>query len=228
MSINSWWQLGEGTGQRGPTLAVWSIECAFCGEEGHFERVFHGEKRKPGSTKKLNFDVYKCTNCAGFVHVLWSAADNWESLGEGMHAFMVLPWPLSPTPRPSPNISAEMARFWTQAHQSLASEAWDAASVMARSALQLALRENGATGTRLVDQIQDLANKGLLPPPAREWATEVRLLGNDAAHPAPGQVPAEPTDVQQCVDFLDFFLYCLYDLPAKVAEHRARRTQNRP
>ena len=226
MRIRSWWQLGEGSGQQGSELALWMIECAFCGEKGNFERSFHAEKKKPGSDKRLNFDVYRCANCAGYVHVLWSASE--MPFSGGIHDFHVMPWPINPKPRPSPNLSAEMARFWTQAHQAVGSEAWDAASVMARSALQLALREHGATGARLVDQIQDLGVKGLLPPPVREWATEVRLLGNDAAHPLPGQDPPEPHDVQQCVDFLDFLLYCLYDLPAKVAEHRARRTQNKP
>lgn len=99
---------------------------------------------------------------------------------------------------------------------------------MARSTLQLALREHGAKGARLVDQVQDLGSKGLLAPAVREWANEVRLLGNDAAHPGPGQDPPEPHDVQQCVDFLDFLLYCLYDLPTEVAEYRKRRSQPKP
>jgi hypothetical protein len=227
MAINSWWQLGEGAGYDGTDLAVWTVECAFCGEKGNFVRAFHAEKKKPNSDKKLNFDVYKCNNCAGYVHVLWSATEG-AFLGHGLHAFKVLPWPLNPKPSPSPNLSAEMARYWTQAHQSIRNEAWDAASLMARSALQLALREHGAKGKRLVDQVQDLGSKGLLTPAVREWADEVRLLGNDAAHPEPGQEPPKPHDVQQCVDFLDFLLYCLYDLPAEVAEYRERHSQSKP
>jgi hypothetical protein len=227
MPINSWWQLGEGMGANGTDLALWSIECAFCGEKGNFQRAFHAEKKKPNSDKKLNFDVYKCNNCAGYVHVLWSASEG-AFLDRGIHSYYVLPWPISKKPTPSENLSPEMARFWTQAHVSLRSEAWDAASTMARSALQLALREHGANGRRLVDQIEDLAARGLLPPTVKEWATEVRLLGNDAAHPEPGQEPPEPSDVQQAVDFLDFLLYYLYDLPAKVAKYRARRAPKAP
>jgi hypothetical protein len=225
MPITSWWRFGEGGGAIGPTLALWSIECAFCGERGNFERSFHAEKKKPNSDKKLNFDVYKCNNCAGYVHVFWSASEG-AFLDRGTHAFRVLPWPLNPKPQPSSNLSEEMARFWIQAHQSVSAEAWDAASVMARSVLQLALREQNAAGKRLVDQIQDLGMKGLLAPSVCEWATEVRLLGNDAAHPVPGEPPAEPQDVHQCIDFLDFLLYCLYDLPAEVKAYRARRSTN--
>ena len=225
MPIKSWWQLGESAGLPGTSLSLSMIECAFCGERGNFERAFHAEKKKPLSDKRLNFDVYRCINCAGYVHVLWSASEG-AFMDRGLHDFRAMPRPLKSKPSPSGNLSTEMARFWTQAHQSLAAEAWDAASVMARSALQLALREQGAAGNRLRDQIDDLGAKGLLPPALRDWATEVRLLGNDAAHPNPGQEQPHPDDVRQCVNFLDFLLYCLYDLPAEVARQRARRNRD--
>jgi hypothetical protein len=73
--MDSWWELGEGLGDSGNKLDVSRITCAFCGEKGHFSIAFHGEKKKPNSSKRLNFDVYKCDNCSGFVHVLWSARE---------------------------------------------------------------------------------------------------------------------------------------------------------
>jgi hypothetical protein len=56
----------------------------------------------------------------------------------------VFPWPLSGKPEPSPNWPEGMTRFWIQAHDSLGNENWDAANVMARSALQFVARERGA------------------------------------------------------------------------------------
>src|SRR5689334_15624251 len=79
----SWWQLGEGVGHWGSELALHKIECAFCNEAGNLERVFRGTKKKPGSDKRLNFDVYKCNNCAGYVHVVWSASAKDRSLDAG-------------------------------------------------------------------------------------------------------------------------------------------------
>ena len=128
--MDSWWQLGEGVGNRGGELAIYQIRCAFCEERGNFERVFHAEKRKPNSEKRLNFDVYRCANCAGFVHVLWSASE-W---GGDLHSYRVLPWPIG-EPEASENWPAEVQRFWAQAHRSLSTESWDAASVMTGSAL---------------------------------------------------------------------------------------------
>jgi hypothetical protein len=218
----SWWQLGEGHGHDGRDLALYSIECAFCHERGNWQNVFHADKRKPGSDKKLNFDVYKCANCAGYVHVLWSASEG-ALMMHGIHDFKVLPWPLSDKPKPTAHWPQQVQRFWTQAHQSANREIWDAASVMVRSALQLTLREQGATGRTLHDQVNDLADKGVLPPAMKEWATEVRLLGNEAAHPELDQTEANPADIKDILQFLDRLLVYFYDIPAGIQEYRERR-----
>src|SRR5215467_5223450 len=128
MAMNSWWDLGEVSGFHGDSPELRLIECAFCGETGNFTRAFHGEKKKGNSDKKLNFDVYQCGNCMGFVHVLWSAGGSW---GRGLYGMRVLPWPLNAKPKPSENWPEGMHRFWIQAHHSVAHENWDAANVMA-------------------------------------------------------------------------------------------------
>jgi hypothetical protein len=143
----SWWRLGEGIGQRGTQLALYRIQCAFCDERGNWRNVFHEEKRIAGSDKKLNFEVYQCGNCVGYVHVLWSASE--YASNDGLHEYRVLPWPLKATPDASEHWPQLVQRFWTQARQSANSEIWDGASVVARSAMQVALREKGATGRTL-------------------------------------------------------------------------------
>jgi hypothetical protein len=220
--LESWWQLGDWSGHRGTKLALYDIECAFCGERGNWQLAFHEEKKKSNGTKRLNFDVYRCGNCAGFVHVLWSAGD---LIGQGLHSYRVLPWPINQKPKPSQNWPEQVQRYWTQAHQSLSGEIWDAASVMARSAMQVTLRDQGATGRTLKDEIDNLASKGILPPTMKEWATELRLLGNESAHPEVDQTAAAPEDVRDTVHFLDLLLYYLYDLPAQIKQYRDRREQ---
>jgi hypothetical protein len=157
------------------------IECAFCNERGNWNRVFHAEKRKPTSDKRLNFDVYQCGNCAGFVHVIWSAAE-FGSLG-GLHDFKVLPYPLKDKPDPSENWPQQVQRFWTQAHQSENREIWDAASVLARSAMQITLREQGANGRTLKDEIDDLASRGVLPPTMAEGASGYLVASGARSRP---------------------------------------------
>src|SRR5712692_4900424 len=176
--MKSWWELGEGVGYQGDSLSTYDIVCPFCLERGQFAEVFHVEKRKPNSGKKLNFDTVKCTNCAGYVQVVWSAGE----FGGHLHNFRVQPWPLKVGEAPK-HWPAEVRRCWQQAHRSLESESWDAAAVMARSALQATLRQQGAKGNNLKGEINDLASKGILPPLMREWSDEVRVLAADAAHP---------------------------------------------
>ena len=139
--MDSWWELGESRGFQSGGLELWRLTCAFCGEKGNFELAYRGEKKKPNSGKRLNFDVYKCHNCAGFVHVLWSAGE-FNHGTNGLYDYRVLPWPLDAKPEPSENWPEGMKRFWIQAHHSLINENWDAANVMARSALQFVVRDS--------------------------------------------------------------------------------------
>jgi hypothetical protein len=219
--LDSWWQLGELSGFRGNKLELWRITCAFCLEKGNFKLAFHGEKKKPTSTKRLNFDVYQCTNCMSFVHVLWSAQEFPSSM-DGLHGYYVLPSPIGKA-IPSENWPSPVQRFWTQAHESLRVGNWDAAAVMSRSALQFAMRDKGASGAGLYAEIEDLSIRGVLHPLMKDWSHEVRELGNDSAHPDPQAPPTDSQDAQDVVQFLDLLLGYLYDLPKHIGDYRRRK-----
>jgi len=94
---------------------------------------------------------------------------------------------------------------------------------MAGSALQLALRLEGAEGATLSKEVKDLSAKGILPQIMVEWANEVRWLRNPATHPLPGQEETDPKDARDIVRFLDFLLEYLLDLPKRINELRDRK-----
>jgi len=94
---------------------------------------------------------------------------------------------------------------------------------MARSALQAALRDHGAKGRNLKEEIKNLAAQGVLPPLIREWSEAVRLLGADAAHPDADDRGADEADTRDVVAFLDYLLQYLYELPKAIADYRKRR-----
>lgn len=217
--MDNWWSLGNGYGYQGSTLALHRIQCPFCLEEGNFEIEHHAEKKKPNSEKKLNFDTYKCGNCAGYVMVLWSKSEY-----GGLYNYRVLPWVIGKL-KPPDYWPKEVQRFWLQAHESVRNEIWDAAAVMIRSALQIALRLNNAKGKDLRDEINDLATKGILPPIMKEWSDELRFLGNDSAHPEAQQPEKNPEDIKDAIEFLDYLLQYLYDLPKQITEYRNRKTE---
>ncbi len=199
----------------GQELALYDIDCPFCGERGNFATEFHAEKKKPNGRKVLNFDTLKCGNCASFVQVFWSAGDR-------MHDLRVQPWPLKISRAPE-HWPEAIGRYWLQAKKNIQDESWDAAAVMARSALQLALRDFEAKGNNLKAEIDNLAERGILPTIMKEWAHNVRELGNDSAHPRPGQPPTDPRDAGDIVKFLDFFLRYSYSLPKEINEYRERK-----
>ncbi len=58
-----------------------------------------------------------------------------------------------------------------------------AAVIMARAAVQRAVRHREAEGGDLRSEIDDLATKRKITEELKAWAHEVRLAGNDAAHP---------------------------------------------
>lgn len=212
--MDSWWQLGEWSGYDGNNLAMWRITCPFCMESGNFQVAFHAEKKKSNDRKTLNFDTLQCGNCNGYVMCLWSAGDR-------LHSFQVLPWPLKFEKFPE-HWPESVGRYWLQAKRSLVSENWDAAAVMARSAMQVALRQHDAQGANLKQEIDDLSSKGILPPIMKEWSHNVRELGNDSAHPKPDQPPTDSRDAKDIVSFLDFLLEYLYSLPHRISQYRDR------
>lgn len=95
---------------------------------------------------------------------------------------------------------------------------------MARSALQVALRGHGAQGKSLRQEIDDLASQGILPPHMKEWAHELRELGNESAHPDPATGKSSGDDVRDVIEFLDFLLQYLYSLPHAIEQYRQRRS----
>jgi len=212
--MDSWWGLGEWSGYDGEKLALYRITCPFCGEKGNFETEFHAEKKKPNGHKILNFDTLKCGNCASFVQVFWSAGDR-------LHDYRMVPWPLRLDKYPE-HWPEAVGRYWLQAKRNLKDENWDAAALMARSSLQIALREHEAKGGNLKKEIDDLASKGILPPLMQDWAHNVRELGNDSAHPAPDQEPTDPKDARDIVSFMDFLFEYLYSLPKRINDYRER------
>jgi hypothetical protein len=213
--MDSWWSLGEHSGYSGGDLDQSQITCPFCGERGNFAVEFAAKKKRPNGDKVLHFDTLRCGSCASFVQVFWAA-------GYSLHDYRVQPWPLQISSAP-PHWPEAIGRFWLQAKRNIKDENWDAAAVMARSALQVSLRDQGAEGSNLKQEVDDLASKGILPSIMKEWAHEVRELGNDSAHPDPGQRPTSPKDARDVVQFLDYFLEYSYSLPKKINEYRARK-----
>ncbi len=215
--MDTWWELGDHSGYSGSELDVFRLTCAFCRAKGNFSLAHRETKQHADDKNKvLLFDTLKCGNCANFLMVFWSS-------GGSLYDYRVVPSPVGDYEKAPDAWPAEVGRFWLQARRALKRGDNDAASVMARSALQATLRHQQAVGANLRAEIDGLAAKGLLPPVMKEWAHELRLLGNNSAHPDATSAPPTKKDVTDVIEFLEYLLQYLYILPTRIAQYRKRK-----
>lgn len=225
MAIDSWWQFGEGSGHWGSDLALHEIKCAFCEERGNWKLEHHSEKTKPDTRKVLNYDTYQCGNCANYILVFWSAGEHYASgynRADGLHRYMTVPYAIGGWDGEEywPNTAK---RHWKQAHNALNRGDYDAAVVMARSAVQAIMRNKNAKKGDLYHEINDLVGRGVIPNIVGELAHEVRELARPSAHPTEGEEPIDSKDANEIVEFLDVLLEYTYDLPYKINERREKQ-----
>lgn len=218
--MKSWWDFGEDTGLNGSTVDINSIECGFCNQKNGYQTLDHKVKKNSSTGKALTYNILQCENCGNYTFLFWSS--NAHGGRFGRYDYRTLPYPLSQVRAPD-HWPADVQRYWKQAHGSIIANNWDAAALMARSALQCVMREQGAKGKNLYQEIEDLKTRGQLPEIMKDFAEEVRELGNDSAHPKVGMEETTEKDAKDVVEFLDIVLDYLYNLPKKINDYRSRR-----
>jgi hypothetical protein len=103
---------------------------------------------------------------------------------------------------------------WIKAHR--------ACVVMCRRAIQSSALELLAKGGRLIDQIDDLFTKGKITESLKDFAHEVRLTGNDGAHPdKDGLKDVSEPDANDIVEFTREYLHHVYVMPAKLKARKS-------
>lgn len=129
----------------------------------------------------------------------------------------IFPQPLpSPT---DPNVPKELATDLDEAKMCLANHCYRACAVMARRCIQNACMTKGAKSENLVVQVKELTQAGVITKDIEEWATVVRWVGNDAAHP--GKDPVTMEDAHDVLKLAEQFLHVVFVTPALA---KARKT----
>jgi hypothetical protein len=129
-----------------------------------------------------------------------------------------------PNPLPSPtdkNIPDELRKDLDEAKICMSANCYRACAVMARRCIQQACIKKGCKKENLVGQIAELTSAGHITKEIEEWATVVRWIGNDAAHPNGQDVVKE--DAADCLELAEQFLYVLFVTPALAKARRAQR-----
>lgn len=129
-----------------------------------------------------------------------------------------------PTPLPEPtdpNVPAPIRADLDEAKLAHSVGCYRASATMSRRVVQLACIEKGAKDGNLVSQIQELRDNGTITEDLKEWATVVRWVGNDGAHP--GKDPVTEPDSKDCLDLASQFLHVIFVAPAVAKARRAAR-----
>jgi hypothetical protein len=129
-------------------------------------------------------------------------------------------------PKIDSSIPQDAANDYVEAIKCFDVGANKASVAMCRRALQASLIQKGAGKGKLVDQIDELFDKGIITEDIKNWAHEIRLTGNVGAHPdQDGLGNVTPQDAEELIKFIEEYLNYVYIMPAKVAEKRARKTK---
>ena len=101
-------------------------------------------------------------------------------------------------------------------------KAWDAAGSMFRKVLDTGLKAKfpEIKGT-LQQRIKKAADQRELTPDLAEWADQIRLDGNEAAH---DEKPFSEEDAKRLQTFTNLVLIYLFTLPGMLAKARSEQT----
>ena len=127
-----------------------------------------------------------------------------------------------PSDSVAPEVPALITSDFKEALRCLWIEAFKATVAMCRRALQAACVELKAKDVNLVEQIDDLAAKGVITEPLRQMAHEVRLTGNEGAHPGKDSLnDVTKQDANDIVEFTREFFHHVFVVPAKLRARKA-------
>ena len=99
---------------------------------------------------------------------------------------------------------------------------YKASVVMCRRAIQSSAIALKAKGGKLIDQIDDLFKSGKITEALKDFAHEVRLTGNDGAHPdKDGLADVSEEGSTAIIELTREYLHHVYVMPAKLKARQA-------
>jgi len=192
--------------------------CPHCATVSYFRPVTGPHSQTyPGRAEQDVVNAAQCEACKQFVLIVGRRHSSGQSLR--LHAFFPLG---KPNDSVDESVPPEVSADFKEALRCHWVEAYKASVVMCRRALQSSVLALGAKDEKLVEQIDFLFAKGKITEPLKDFAHEVRLTGNDGAHPdKDGLVSVTEKDALDMIEFTREYLHHVYVMPAKL---KARQT----
>jgi hypothetical protein len=205
--------------QQGFNVVGASGTCPHCAATSYFKPTGAGySEDRPTNQNHVICNGAQCESCKEFVLVVGVRARGSNSAYALRNVF--------PVGKPNENVEdgvpAPIAADFKEALRCRWVNAFKATVTMCRRAIQSSCLEKSADPKKkLTLQIDELAKKDLITEPLRLFAHEVRLEGNDGAHPdADGLNDVGETDADDIIEFTREYLHHVYVMPAMLARRK--------
>lgn len=191
--------------------------CPHCKVVSNF--TGHEQRKARWGRGDQQFEVFAkhfaCQNCGGLVTI-------YDKTGEQAEAeWVVFP---SVVPEVDESVPANISEDFIEGVQCLNIGANKATVTMFRRTLELIADDKEAEGGRLVDKIESLSTKKIIPEDLVLIANEIRFLGNYGAHPSDDGLDEISSDEAEDIkDFIEHLFNWLYVMPSQAATAKARR-----
>jgi hypothetical protein len=168
--------------------------------------------------------TFKCPRCHGALVAKCQGRYSRNPEGDADSLFEAI----ETYPRQSPPIdipgglTPDLQRLYHRAADNLRRRDTDAASMLIRKTLDVALKEKfGNLPGTLFNRIKELEGNHLITNEMAQWAEEIRLDGNEATHEAREPDLENTRDLQS---FLHVFLLYTFTLPEMIEARKRART----
>lgn len=119
----------------------------------------------------------------------------------------------------SEDIPQSVQKILQEAKVTFATQCYRSSAVMARRALEDIMVDKGELTGTLAHRIKNLVSAGIIDKNIGDWATEIRLIGNTAAHSDSAE-DVNKEDANQIIMFIDQLINYMYIMPAAVNKRR--------
>jgi hypothetical protein len=200
-------------------------QCGFCNTPVNFVKLTNafsaGDNGELfGAKEKYYSALYRCPNCGKPSLIVFGARD----VGGGSKYHVRTQYPRY-SPEKMNDVPVEIENDRYEAWKCYFGGCFKSSAIMARAALQRAVRVLKAKDGSLYNEIEDLKNKGVITKQLADFAHEVRITGNDMAHPEEMST-VDKKEIEESLDFLDGFLETVFILPA-IAERRRKAREEK-
>ena len=123
-------------------------------------------------------------------------------------------------------VPEKIAADFSEALRCLHARAYRATVTMCRRAIQASAKDLNASGKWLIEQIDDLADKGKITEPLKDMAHHIRKIGNDGAHPDDDLLKdVDEQDAADIVKFVREYFNHIYVMPQTLKSMRERKAK---